>query len=526
MEEEVFILGSEHELAAAMFPPHGGLGHISNDIAHEVIQRELKSSGVPYLFDTSRSGLFLYLGRIYMDPTGHHVEFAVCPAGSPHEVVQTEAKMIRLLRDAIRWVQVHLSGFALVHNNYDYITHSTWGQHCNYAIQVPLDALERALVPFLVTRQVFAGPGSVGCNDHGMDLNPRTHFISRTTGGETTSSRSIYSTARNEPLMVSSRFHHRLHLISGCSLMSQFGQWLKLGTTALVIRAAEKDPTIGDAVAFADPVRAIKTLSVLTPDRKHLFDPHLLKVQKHYVRVVADMLQEGDFPKWCFDIWRAWHDTLKRLESDPMALDRRLDPYIKLRLFGRFLQERGKRWHHVSEDESLYYDLALLDVRYHALSGGLFEMLDAEGVLEHKLVSDREATPGSEDDPYVLTGLPRESFRGRMIKKLNGRSQFRCDWQHITDMERRQYLEMHDPLETPRGRWQRMMTREQDAFRISLVSEGELRSPSRRAGPPPSGRTPRDSLPRVIRELLEAREHELDEVRLRARQQARERPGQ
>lgn len=440
--DALFCLGTERELAPATFRPDGVPRQTDNVALFKALSQQLCQSGVPYM--AGGNGFFFPYGRLYRESVGNHVEMAAGPAVSPGDAVKNIAKFTALLVHALEGLRHHSPGVSLLNNNRDYLTNATWGTHENYAIRVPPALLRDALLPFLVTRQVFAGSGTL--HNGGFWLSPRAIFMELADGGRTTEKRAIYSTCRDEPLMSSGPFMARLHLIMGDGLMSQFGEWLKLGTTALVIRAAERNPRIGDEVRFPVPVQAIKALSRLKVGTQYLFDPKLISVQRHYLRVVADMIDDLSLPTWCEDVWHSWAEVLDVLELDPRALGDKLDPYIKLRLFERFLADRGRRWRDLVFSEDLYSDLLLLDVRYHALPDGVFESLDDQGVLHHRRFPLEETKPGCEAEPYVLSAPPREAFRSRAICEHAGDRRYVCDWTCIVNTETGARVNMSNPF--------------------------------------------------------------------------------
>ncbi len=440
--ETAFCFGTEQEHPPVTLRDDGKLQSTDNITVFLRLQQAIRNSGVPYIGD--EGGLFTPYGRFYFEGVGKHVEIGVIPSGSPDHAVKNELRFTRVLQNALRTVRKMTPGLNLLKNNVDYITRSTWASHESYASTRRPEELKEALLPFLITRQIYAGSGTI--MGGGMRLSPRAMFMCRESGGDTTRERAIFSTCRDEPLMNSSTFQSRLHLIVGDGLMSQFGQWLKLGVTALVVKAAELDPSLGDSVKFEAPVTAIKTLTRLDPMGAQLFDKTLLAVQQHYLHAVNRMLDRYSFPEWCGEVVLAWADVLEMLEQDPRALGDRLDPYIKIRLFEEYLHASNKSWNDVATYSDIYFRLAVLDVRYHALLDGMFEALDQAGVLSHRRIDEREVEPGSEPEPFIPEAVPREVVRARVIKTNSGQSTYWCDWKVVVDRRNHRLLLLEDPL--------------------------------------------------------------------------------
>src|SRR6266513_2533502 len=89
------------------------------------------------------------------------------------------------------------------------------------------------LIPFLVTRQVFAGAGKVLQTARGAMycVSQRAEHIWEGVSSATTRSRPIINT-RDEPHADAERFR-RLHVIVGDSNMSEYATFLKIGATSI-----------------------------------------------------------------------------------------------------------------------------------------------------------------------------------------------------------------------------------------------------------------------------------------------------
>src|SRR5579875_1957417 len=157
------------------------------------------------------------------------------------------------------------------HNNsIDHFGGHTFGCHENYLVQLEdrffTDALS-SLLPFLVTRQIFAGVGRVGghrltrpssknnimtlsehevdyvwvSNFYGVEIDPTVNFqLSQRADHivKTISSRVRFNRAIINPKWDSYYSYsnlHRLHVLFGESNMSEYALMLKVGTTCLVL---------------------------------------------------------------------------------------------------------------------------------------------------------------------------------------------------------------------------------------------------------------------------------------------------
>ena len=128
--------------------------------------------------------------------------------------------------------------------------------------KTPFIDIIRGLIPFFVTRQVFAGAGRVGIGTEGrtqgFQLSSRADFFEVEVGLETTLKRPIINT-RDEPHADADKYR-RLHVIIGDANLAEISTYLKVGTTSLVLamieaRALSRDLTI------EEPVEALQAIS-------------------------------------------------------------------------------------------------------------------------------------------------------------------------------------------------------------------------------------------------------------------------
>ncbi len=147
------------------------------------------------------------------------------------------------------------------------ITTKTYATHGNFittrAACADWSRVERALIPWIVTRIVFTGGGDVVSGDFtGEDgvkfvISPRALFVTRKSSLSTTTSRGILNT-RDQPHAA----HHywRLHDIHCEALRSDYALFLRDIMQALVIRAFEQGFLAG-APELEDPVSTFKRLA-------------------------------------------------------------------------------------------------------------------------------------------------------------------------------------------------------------------------------------------------------------------------
>ncbi|MGC9444550.1 MAG: proteasome accessory factor PafA2 family protein [Candidatus Methanospirareceae archaeon] len=150
------------------------------------------------------------------------------------------------------------------------ITTRTYATHGNVittrAACTDWSRVERALIPWIVTRIVFTGGGDVvsgkftGAGGVKFVISPRALFVTQQSSLSTTTSRGILNT-RDQPHAA----HHywRLHDIHYEALRSEYALFLRDIMQALVIRAFEQGFLIG-APELEDPVSTFKQLALDT----------------------------------------------------------------------------------------------------------------------------------------------------------------------------------------------------------------------------------------------------------------------
>lgn len=383
---------------------------------------------------------------------------------------------------------------------------ASWGAHDSYLHTGGGLVLPDALIPHLVTRIVYSGAGGFNPRGRGLQfvLSPRSTFMERAVSGESTQGRGIYHT-KDEPLARGT--YHRLHIICGETLCSQTALWLKVGATALVVAlldagivpSVQIDQSLAPAALrrlSADPSLRMEIL--LRDGRKMT----AVQIQRAYLELAEQRAGEPFMPQWAGEVCRLWRDTLDRLESDPSSLRRTLDWAIKHDLYRARVESRGMNWEtlpiwssaveriltaldeteHRNRSVSVEFVLGAqspipqtireitpslvergldwsglrpfielrremleIDTRFGQLDPkGIFQSLDAAGVLEHRI-------PGVDPTDHAMHEAPiggRAAVRGRWIRELasQGATRIYCDWQGIWNIAENKILDLADPF--------------------------------------------------------------------------------
>ena len=205
--------------------------------------------------------------RYYVDHA--HPEISTPECRTALEVVQWDRaaeEIVRVSMDSARRLLNDGSEIVTYKNNSDGKGNS-YGCHENYLVDraTPFGRIVSQITPHFVTRQVFCGAGKVGSEFPGstaqavpFQISQRADFFEEEVGLETTLKRPIVNT-RDEPHCDPQKYR-RLHVIVGDANMSEVATFLKVGTTAIVLAMIEDD-TLGNDLALANPVSAIRQVS-------------------------------------------------------------------------------------------------------------------------------------------------------------------------------------------------------------------------------------------------------------------------
>lgn len=335
----------------------------------------------PYTYLEMKSDRALVNGaRFYNDHT--HPEYSTPECGNVFQLVAHDRAGEKIVAECarLRNQDIGRNSLQLYKNNTDYSGHS-YGTHDNYLIprRLPFEYWVERLLPFLVTRQLYAGAGKVGSEAEGLEpfaglqLSQRADFIETQLSIETMTQRPLINT-RDEPHAPVGEYR-RLHLILGDANMSPYATALKVGTTELVLTAIGMEE-LSKAPVLADPVADIKRVSrdktgTVELRRSNGLTITPLEIQEGYLAEVKKCC-EGQREDWDWII-REWERTLADLRRHPERLADRIDWAIKQNLFAQFMEAENLSW----EDPWMQS----LDLEYHNLDPqrGLYLGLEQEG---------------------------------------------------------------------------------------------------------------------------------------------------
>jgi proteasome accessory factor PafA2 len=372
----------------------------------------------PLSFEEIKSDLVLSNGaRFYNDHA--HPEYSTPECTTVPEIVAQDKAGERILAECARRRNEKLNEgqeVCLYKNNTDFFGHS-YGCHDNYLMRrdVPWDRIVAGVLPFLITRQIFAGAGKLGIETESASGQPgvyqisqRADFFSVLVSIDTMNRRPIVNT-RDEPHADANRYR-RFHVILGDSNMSQWATAMKVGTTALVLDLIER----GEApqLEIAQPIDSNKSIS-----RDQTYDWIIelkdgrkisaIDVQRIYLRAAAKIDSQfwGEDRQW---ILREWESVLNDLERDVSLTRDRVDWVAKKFILSAMQEEEKLAW----SDPWLQS----IDLEYHNvdLERGLFYELVRQGSMR-PIVSEEQIKTAIFSPPETT----RAFFRGRSVARFN-----------------------------------------------------------------------------------------------------------
>lgn len=338
------LMGMETEFGFLVYGPDGQ--RLSND-EWEMRLVDFVKRYKPSLRGKAPNDVFLGSGsRLYLDCG--HPEWATPEVTSPRDAVRYSRAGEATLLEAATELERSASSLGrviLFKCNVDYAAGTTWGAHENYLIANRHPAeLSDQLIPHLASRIVFTGAGGLNPRSHGIDfsLSPRVEHLDAVASHR----HAIFNT-RDEPLAANG--YRRLHIVAGESLSSQLGDFLRLGTTALIVKLCDAGFRPGAGISLSQPLEAMRDFAA---------DPSCsvraaglngnsisaLEIQRHYLEQVESHYGAPFLPQWTEEVCVRWRSVLEALEREPAALADVLDWPIKLSLYKQRARHHGIDW--------------------------------------------------------------------------------------------------------------------------------------------------------------------------------------
>ena len=297
-------------------------------------------------------------------------------------------------------------------------------------------SIRRRLTPLLISRAAVAGAGT-------LDRQGRFHLADKAPGINCVLGfnsfvydrpcrlwiydRPIYSCGHilRNMLAPGSNYaglfarQQRLQICLGDANMAQTAEYLRVGTTALVLDAMDAG-YLRDVPRVRRPIRTLHRV-IADPELKTTVAVHggrpmnAMDVQRFYLEACRKFLAaRPDAPDEAWDILHRWRDVLDRLENDRQSLVGTVDWITK-----QFLLDRAG-----GDDLSR----KKIDLRYHELSPeGYFARLTEAGAVAD-LLGEEEIGRAMRMPPAD----PPAAARGRFIREFSGGAEaLTVDWRHV-----------------------------------------------------------------------------------------------
>jgi proteasome accessory factor A len=422
MERRIFGLENEYGVTCTL----RGQRRLSPDEVARYLFRRVVSWG-------RSSNVFLANGaRLYLD-VGSHPEYATPECDSILDLVVHDKAGERILEQLLASAEQRLREegirgvIYLFKNNTDSAGNS-YGCHENYLTSRRDDFSHYAevLIPFFVSRQIYAGAGKVLQTARGamFCISQRAEHIWEGVSSATTRSRPIINT-RDEPHADAERYR-RLHVIVGDSNMSEYATFLKVGTTSILLRMLEDPSVVLRDMTLENPIRAIREIShdMTCTRRVRLANGRelsALEIQSEYLNRALRYAETKGLSPLEQQALEMWEHCLTTLDSDPFKLERECDWVIKHNLIEAY---RAKHDLPLASPR-----VALVDLQYHDVNRqrGLFYRMQARGLVE-RMCTD-EAIDIAVDEPPQTT---RARLRGEFIRRAKERKRdYTVDWVHL-----------------------------------------------------------------------------------------------
>ncbi|MFN0027734.1 MAG: Pup--protein ligase [Acidimicrobiales bacterium] len=422
MDRRIFGIENEYGVTCTL----RGQRRLSPDEVARYLFRRVVSWG-------RSSNVFLANGaRLYLD-VGSHPEYATPECDSIFDLVVHDKAGERILEQLLASAEQRLREegirgvIYLFKNNTDSAGNS-YGCHENYLTSRRDDFAYYAevLIPFLVSRQIYAGAGKVLQTARGAIycVSQRAEHIWEGVSSATTRSRPIINT-RDEPHADAERYR-RLHVIVGDSNMSEYATFLKVGVCSILLRMLEDPAVVLRDMTLENPIRAIREISHDITCRRRVRlangrEVSALDIQSEYLQRALRYADTHDLSDLEIKALEMWEHCLTTLESDPLKLDRECDWVIKYKLIEAYRERNELPLSHPK--------IALMDLQYHDVNTdrGLYYKMQQRGLVE-RICTDEDIDAAVDQPPQTT----RAKLRGDFIRKAKEKKRdYTVDWVHL-----------------------------------------------------------------------------------------------
>lgn len=201
------------------------------------------------------------------------------------------------------------------------------------------------------------------------------------------------------------RKSQRLQIAFSDSNRAHIAEFLKVGVTSLLVKMANEN-YLRDAPRLKSPVSALQTITkdiglnekVLLTEEERMT---ALEIQEWYLAKAKEFLKEKTVAIENHEIVRIWEEVLHALKQNPEKLIGRIDWVTK-----KYLLQTGN-------DDFDYWNLKKIDLKYHELGTGYFDILQKE-----KMTLDLFTDSDVEKAIYEPSSPDRVKLRSRLISSI------------------------------------------------------------------------------------------------------------
>lgn len=354
-------------------------------------------------------------GRVYLDCG--HIEYASPETRNPLEAVIWNKAGELICKSMTR--KLYKNNVAEDNDG----VFVSFGAHENYFTKMNM-AQSVFLAPFLATRQIFAGSGWLKPNGE-YEISQKSDFIYNVLSGNTTGSRAIINTKREDHSSLEG--WRRLHLILGDANMNEVAEFMKLGTTGLVLDLFEDGKFPAFTYGNDEMVGDLKKMSKLKEGWNIRLNGSAVKatdVQRAYLNEARKIYSGRD--QVTDRIIGLWGDTLDKLDRDPMELVGRVDWVTKKALIDGYASANN-----IGMDSDV---LRNIDLQYHDTDRetSIFYALQKQGKVE-RLVTDEMIEHAARNPPRTTRAWIRGNVirLGEEAKNAGSTSHSRADWTYV-----------------------------------------------------------------------------------------------
>jgi proteasome accessory factor A len=373
VDKRIFGLRNEYGIVCTV----GGQRQLSPEEAGRRLFGPVVSGGL------GRSVLLRNEGRLHLDVVSRP-EYATPECGSPLDLVVHDKAGERILEGLLvdagqRLREEGIAGDIHVFKR-TADPDSSSGCQENYLVdrRGEFGRLADILIPFLVTRQLICGAGTVAQTPRGAVycLSRRAGHIGNGLSSATTRSRPLINT-RDEPHAAAAGFRRLRVIVSDCN-MSETTTLLKAGATDLVLRMAEAATVLPD-LTLDNPVQAIGEVSRDITGRSRLRlangrEMSALDIQREYLAKARDFTDKRGADAVSGRVLGMWERALEAIGTGNLdTIAREIDWVIKYQLIERYrtrhdlplsapqVAQADLAYHDVHRGRGLYYLLQRSD---------------------------------------------------------------------------------------------------------------------------------------------------------------------